>query len=199
MEFHEKYKGQGLVVLMVSTESQDLVEKYVTDRKIPYPVAVADKAMEARYEVDGYPSAFLVDGDGQVAWAGHPMSLKSDKIEAVLRKLDASKSVRAPVPAAPVASSSVGVGAIAATANPEPVKPGDVRPAAFEDLRRGERVRVLVKSGGLFSGFVREAGEDEMTLYVGKEKDSFDGTLCFRRTSVAKVEKLEADAGAKPK
>lgn len=89
MEFHEKFKGQGLAVLMVSSEAKGIVEKYVSAQKIPYVVGIGDKGLESRFGVEGYPSSFLIDGDGKVVWEGHPMALRADAIEGVLKTLDA--------------------------------------------------------------------------------------------------------------
>jgi len=67
------------------------VEKFVKEQgdKMSYTVAYdgKEKAMDKTYMQaagrDGIPSAFLVDGDGKVAWIGHPAQLESALVKAV--------------------------------------------------------------------------------------------------------------------
>jgi thiol-disulfide isomerase/thioredoxin len=58
--------------------------------RMDYPVArdtghMARAWLEAAGQ-DGIPSAFIVDGDGKIAWIGHPMDSMEKAIDAVLSK-----------------------------------------------------------------------------------------------------------------
>lgn len=98
-EIHKKFKDQGLVVIGQDCWENDesLVGPFIEKmgEKMTYRVALDDHRdskkgwmattwMEAAGQ-NGIPSAFLVDKKGTVAWVGHPMQLKEDVIEAVLK------------------------------------------------------------------------------------------------------------------
>lgn len=92
-EIQKHYKDKGVVVLGISSESVGTVKPFVekmTD-KMEYIVAVDTEGsvgkgyMEA-YNQNGIPTAFLVDGKGNVVWYGHPMG----ELDSVLQKLTAA-------------------------------------------------------------------------------------------------------------
>jgi hypothetical protein len=85
VEFHEKLAKQGLAVMMVSTEAKGIVGKYVADNKIPFFTAVADESLDADFGVEGYPSSYLIDENGRVLWAGHPMALREAAVAEALK------------------------------------------------------------------------------------------------------------------
>ncbi len=97
-EIYNKYKDKGLTVIGQNCWEEDesqvspFVKKMGTN--MTYRVALDDKEgsekgkmattwMEAAGQ-NGIPSAFLVDGNGKIAWIGHPMSLKETVIDEVL-------------------------------------------------------------------------------------------------------------------
>jgi thiol-disulfide isomerase/thioredoxin len=97
-EIYLKYKDKGLVVIgqNVSEQNDSGVAAFVKKMgdKMTYRVALDDKQsspegqmsktwMEAAGQ-NGIPTAFLVDTKGNIAWIGHPMSLKEQVLENVL-------------------------------------------------------------------------------------------------------------------
>lgn len=82
---HEKYKDKGVVLVALSYEPADKVAPFVTTHKIPYIVGADAKATQTAYGARGFPTAFLVDPDGKIAWIGHPASAEK-AIEALLKK-----------------------------------------------------------------------------------------------------------------
>ena len=71
--WHEKYAGQGLVVVGVHSPEQSFernfinVEKYVQDHGISYPIAVDNNfAIWDRYGNNAWPSLYLIDKRGLV-------------------------------------------------------------------------------------------------------------------------------------
>ena len=88
MEFHEKFKNDGLAVLMLSTEDKGTVEKFVAANKIPYTVAVSKESELEPFKIEGYPSAFLIDGSGKILWEGHPAMMTAAALQAALKTLD---------------------------------------------------------------------------------------------------------------
>lgn len=79
-ELQAKYKDDGLVVIGISDEPPEIVEPYVEERgdEMTYRVAVDPLQVTARRYFHGFggrvsiPRAFVVDGNGRVAWIGHP-------------------------------------------------------------------------------------------------------------------------------
>lgn len=74
-----------MVLVALSYEPAGKVAPFVTSHKIPYIVGGDAKATQTAYGVRGFPTAFLVDPDGEIAWIGHPASAEK-AIEALLKK-----------------------------------------------------------------------------------------------------------------
>jgi tetratricopeptide (TPR) repeat protein len=68
---HDKYGDKGVVLVALSYESDSLVKKYVKDNNLPYIVGAGAKATEKAYNVKAYPTMFLIDPEGNIAWIGH--------------------------------------------------------------------------------------------------------------------------------
>jgi hypothetical protein len=85
-ELQKKFAKRGLVVVGVTNEPGKLVEKYVADNKVEYPIFI-EKSFKSSSAlgVTGYPSAYLIDPAGTVVWSGHPASLPEAEIEKALK------------------------------------------------------------------------------------------------------------------
>ena len=81
----KKYKNKGLVLLAVSYEDESKVKKYVKKEKVPYIVGADGGSTRDKYGIQGYPTAFLIDPDGKVAWKGHP-AVADKEIEKLLKE-----------------------------------------------------------------------------------------------------------------
>ncbi|OFW32962.1 MAG: hypothetical protein A3J28_17740 [Acidobacteria bacterium RIFCSPLOWO2_12_FULL_60_22] len=68
IELQDKYGGRLQIIgLSVDTGSQETVKRFVEERKINYPVAIASPELEAKFGgVMGLPTSFLVDTEGRV-------------------------------------------------------------------------------------------------------------------------------------
>lgn len=68
IELQNKYGGRLQIIgLSVDTGSPETVERFVEERKINYPVAIASPELEAKFGgVMGLPTSFLVDTEGRV-------------------------------------------------------------------------------------------------------------------------------------
>jgi len=89
---HEKYSARGFTVLGVSIDEGNAaakVKKFVSSKKIRYPIAVDSEKTPTweRYRVKAVPAAFLVDRNGQVVaqWTG--TSVDAADLEARLATL----------------------------------------------------------------------------------------------------------------
>ncbi len=83
-ELQKEYQDRGVDIIGVSNEKLALVESFIAkpqwDKKTNYTIAVdQDGATNNAYmkaaKRNGIPCAFVVDGEGRVAWIGHPMSM----------------------------------------------------------------------------------------------------------------------------
>lgn len=97
-EVYKKYKDKGLVVIGqdVWEEDEDEVPKFVKQMgdKMTYRVALDDKKSSEKGAMadtwmkaagqNGIPTAFVIAKSGEIAWIGHPMSLKEQLLDEVL-------------------------------------------------------------------------------------------------------------------
>lgn len=68
-KLHERYAGEGLVVLGLSTDAggRGPVERLLTERGITYPVAMADHATVRDFGgIRGIPTTFIIDRTGTI-------------------------------------------------------------------------------------------------------------------------------------
>jgi peroxiredoxin len=72
----------------VSDESSEIVENYSKANAIPFLLASdpGGGTMQS-YGARGYPSAYLIDPSGKVAWQGHPAGLKDGTIKKALKNV----------------------------------------------------------------------------------------------------------------
>lgn len=89
-EVQKRFKDKDVTIIGISNEPVDKVTPYVEQMgdKMDYTVAietgskVSDRYMTA-FGQGGIPTAFIVDGNGQVAWVGHPMGELETILEAI--------------------------------------------------------------------------------------------------------------------
>jgi peroxiredoxin len=69
MEFQDKYKRDGLVVIGVAMDDDGWksVKPFVVERKINYPIVVGNQDLEKSYSVENPPVTLLIDREGRVA------------------------------------------------------------------------------------------------------------------------------------
>jgi peroxiredoxin len=89
-EMHDKYKDKNVVVVGITDEKKDKVEKFVQKMGMNYVVAAGCRA-GADYEVTGIPHAVVIGPDGKIVYMGYP----DDDMEAVVRLLVARSSPEA--------------------------------------------------------------------------------------------------------
>ena len=82
---NKKFKEKGLVIVGISDEKKEDVEKFRKGLPMEYTVAIGGAALEKTLGISGIPHAFIVGKDGKVVWEGHPMRLTDAEIEKVLK------------------------------------------------------------------------------------------------------------------
>ncbi|MEW6354951.1 MAG: redoxin family protein [Planctomycetota bacterium] len=82
-----RFKDKGVVIIGISSEDAATVEPFVASQpKMDYHVAIDDAQKTNKVwmaGVDGIPHAFIVDKNGVVAWAGHPMAGLDGALEGI--------------------------------------------------------------------------------------------------------------------
>jgi len=84
-EINKKFKERGLVVVGITDEKRDVVEKFQKGVPMEYNVATGGAEVEKKFGIDGIPHAFIVGKDGKIIWQGHPMQLNDAVIEKALK------------------------------------------------------------------------------------------------------------------
>ncbi len=87
VEMQQKYDSKGVVLLALSYEPAATVQRYLKEnQRITYIVGAGAKATQDAYGVRGFPTMFIIDPEGEIAWIGHPNGPEAEKaIEGVLR------------------------------------------------------------------------------------------------------------------
>ena len=99
-ELWAKYRDRGLVVLAVTDEGRSLVDKFVETTSSSHPIIIEDGDSAGDYGISGFPTTYLIDVNGKIAWMGHGGVQEAD-IERLLadvvvppvlpRKLDSAR------------------------------------------------------------------------------------------------------------
>jgi len=103
-QYKDKVTFAGISVWENDESHVDAVEKFVAKMgdKMDYHVAVDDKfgnegsmakSWMSAAQQDGIPSAFIVNGEGKIAWIGHPMQMEKPLAEVVAGKWDMAKAI----------------------------------------------------------------------------------------------------------
>ncbi len=72
-ELARKYGERGLVVIGISNEDPAVVAEAVKNWKPEYVIArVSGTKIDVAYGVESFPTAFLIDAKGRIAWSGVP-------------------------------------------------------------------------------------------------------------------------------
>jgi thiol-disulfide isomerase/thioredoxin len=68
IRLYQEKNPKGLVVLGVSVDAlgKSVVQPFVNQAQIPYPVVIAGDHVPAGYDISGLPTAFLIDKNGIV-------------------------------------------------------------------------------------------------------------------------------------
>lgn len=78
----KKYQDKGVVLVTLSDEPKTKVWPYIAKHKLPYIVGGDARSTLEAFGIKGFPTMFLLDPDGKVAWVGHPM-----QVEEIIDKL----------------------------------------------------------------------------------------------------------------
>jgi thiol-disulfide isomerase/thioredoxin len=86
-ELAAKYAERGLVVVGIHSEqSNENCEKFVREKNITFPIAVDSGKTAETFAIDAWPSYFLIDKSGKVAWGYSHQLPTEEQIEDLLDK-----------------------------------------------------------------------------------------------------------------
>ena len=84
-EIYAKYKAQGLRIVGITDENEQIVKKFQKQIPMNYDVAInTPQSVYQQFGIQAIPTAFLVDKSGKIVWTGHPMELSETEIQSVL-------------------------------------------------------------------------------------------------------------------
>lgn len=67
VDMYNTYKDQGLMVLGVSLDQdRSVLDKFVKDQPIPYPILYGNEQVARAYEVQGIPTLVIFDKKGKI-------------------------------------------------------------------------------------------------------------------------------------
>ncbi|MFZ9010834.1 MAG: redoxin domain-containing protein [Anaerohalosphaeraceae bacterium] len=105
-DVQRQFQDKGVTVIGISDEPTETVNAFIEKMgdKMQYTVALdtkgkANDGYMTAYQQGGIPTAFVVDGKGQVAWVGHPMDGLEDVIKEILTEADSTETVAEAMPA----------------------------------------------------------------------------------------------------
>jgi len=69
-EFWRKNQGRGVEVIGVVFESGEPkeIQDFVREHRIPYRQLIGDDTLEASYQMEGWPTTFVINREGAIAW-----------------------------------------------------------------------------------------------------------------------------------
>ncbi len=82
---YDKYKDKGVVFISLSDEKSSTVSSFMKRTKMDYIVGAGSKSGNA-FGVRGIPHAFVIDPEGIIRWAGHPMDGLDGEIKKAVSK-----------------------------------------------------------------------------------------------------------------
>ena len=87
-ELHKKHGEKGMDIVLVFGEPREGVVKLVEKHEVPFPVVANAKSAREDYGlVKGFPTTYVLDPDGKVAWKGNFADLAEPTIASLLSRV----------------------------------------------------------------------------------------------------------------
>lgn len=99
-EIYGRYKKEGLELIAINVqEGAPKVNKFVSKYEIPFPVLLDENAAIAkRYNIVGFPSNLIIDGDGKIRYMDSLPPKDFEKLFSELKETLKLKTAPAPLP-----------------------------------------------------------------------------------------------------
>ncbi len=90
-ELFDQYKDKGLKIFGLNSvdnqpHSMDYLNKFLGKRQISYDIILTKPAVDLMYKINGYPTMYIVDKDGEIAWI--EMGFYEEKFGKMKEKID---------------------------------------------------------------------------------------------------------------
>lgn len=83
---HDRFKGQGLLILAISDEEAGKVQPFVEERKVTYPVLLdPGRTVNELFRIQGIPKSFVYDRDGKLVAQAIDMRTQKQFLEMLSR------------------------------------------------------------------------------------------------------------------
>lgn len=77
-KLYAELSGKGFVVLAVSDEKRDVVEKFLADKNYSFPILPdPERIVNAAFDVEGIPKSFLFDREGKIV--GQAIDMRTER------------------------------------------------------------------------------------------------------------------------
>ena len=84
---HERFKDRGVAVIGVhSSFTTEGIEAFLKSKQITFPIAVDTGATAERYAIQAWPTYYLLDKAGKIAWGGEHDLPEDSRIEELLKQ-----------------------------------------------------------------------------------------------------------------
>ena len=86
-ELQLAYGERGFDIIAISPEEASVLEEFMAENPVEYISLIGTEELVHEYKAMGYPTAFLIDGDGYVVdffFGPKPRSVLEKKIEELL-------------------------------------------------------------------------------------------------------------------
>jgi hypothetical protein len=76
----EKYKAKGFTVIALTNEGRDLVDTFVSNTGAKHPIVIEEGDSAEKFEIKGFPSAFLIDPKGKIVSTERPSEKQIEEL-----------------------------------------------------------------------------------------------------------------------
>jgi hypothetical protein len=178
-ETQDQYREKGLTVVAVTDEARAKVDAFVAATKARHAIVIESTDSAAAYGIQGFPSAYLIDVDGRIAWAGNfSQEIPPDLFERELAKVRLAPRLPAALTAA------------------QPLLDGKKYAAAWAEIRKA-------LDGGTLAGADKEAAEKGLAFIAETARKPLDAAAKLDASgdaggAVAAYEKVAEDFKGSP-
>jgi thiol-disulfide isomerase/thioredoxin/predicted Ser/Thr protein kinase len=90
---HQRFKDRGVAVIGVhSSFTAEKIEAFLKSKQITFPIAVDAGKTAGRFAVQSWPTYYLLDKSGKIAWGGENNLPEDSRIEKLLEQADGDEA-----------------------------------------------------------------------------------------------------------
>jgi thiol-disulfide isomerase/thioredoxin len=85
-DIQKKFRTKGVILVALSTEGDSVVQPFIEKYKVPYIIGSGAGITTRAYGVKEFPTAFIIDADGKVAWSGNAAAIDEPLTKLLMEK-----------------------------------------------------------------------------------------------------------------